>query len=113
MSVLHHLPDAINAGFEFVGGMMQLWNCWKLFWDREVRGVNWQVTAFFACWGIWNLFFYPFVGAWLSMIGGLTIVLANVIWVAMALHFAKGDQAPGRPRCPHLMEWDDCPECNH
>lgn len=24
------------------------------------------------------------------MVGGLTIVVANVIWVAMALHFAKG-----------------------
>lgn len=86
----HWLPDLVNAAFEVVGGLMQLWNCRRLYRDREIAGVNWQVTAFFAGWGLWNLFFYPFVGAWLSMLGGVTIVVANVLWVAMALHFMKG-----------------------
>lgn len=81
--------DGINGGFEALAGMLQLVNCRRLWIDRQVRGVDWRVTGFFAAWGIWNLFFYPHLDQWLSFLGGLVIVAANLLWVAMALRFTR------------------------
>jgi len=81
------IADAVNGSFETVGGLMQLSNCLRLYWDKQVAGVNWQVTAFMVGWGVWNLYFYPSLGQWASFAGGLVIVAANVLWVGMAWRY--------------------------
>jgi hypothetical protein len=41
------------------------------------------------CVGFWNLFYYPHLDQWLSFAGGVLIVLANTVWIAMAVHYGS------------------------
>lgn len=80
--------------FELIGGCLLWLNVAKLYEDKQVRGVNWITYAFFACWGIWNLYYYPHLGQWLSFVGGLNVVLANTVWVWMALYYGGNHDTP-------------------
>lgn len=108
------LPDVVNGVFEGVGGLMLFADCLRLWWEKAIAGVNWQVRAFFLAWGVWNLFYYPHLDQWFSFGGGLLIVIANAIWVALAVHYSRKNRAPPVPElCPHDRDWDYCPECCH
>lgn len=82
-------PDFGNAFFEAVGGVLTWINVRQLWRDKQVKGVIWPVTAFWACCGIWNLYYYPSLGQWASFAGGLLVVSANVTWVGLALHYRR------------------------
>jgi hypothetical protein len=79
--------DWINGAFELLGGVLCWMNARRLMRDKQVRGVHWQVTAFFSAWGFWNLFYYPALHQWISFTGGLVLVLGNTCWVVMAIHY--------------------------
>lgn len=83
------IPDSINGLYECVGGALLFLNCMRLYKDKAVSGVVPAVTAFFMTWGYWNLYYYPHLGQWLSFSGGLVIVAANTLWVAMAIYYMK------------------------
>lgn len=76
-------PDVINASFEALGGLLILNNCRLVLRDKAVPGVSVVSTAFFSLWGLWNLFYYPQLGQWWSLVGGIILVCANVFWVAL------------------------------
>ncbi len=80
-------PDVINGLFEGVGGILLWKNVARLYEEKMVRGMHWQVTAFFFVWGLWNLFYYPSLGQWWSFVGGINIALANSVWIALALRY--------------------------
>jgi hypothetical protein len=80
-------PDFVNGTFESLAGVSQFWNCWCLARDKKVAGVDWRVTFFFIVWGVWNLYYYPHLNQWWSFLGGVAIVLANLLWVCMAVYF--------------------------
>ena len=82
-------PDLINGLIELVGAGLTWRNAWQLHTDRQIRGVYWPTTLFFALWGFWNLFYYPFLDQWISFTAGVVLVSGNVIWVAMAIHISK------------------------
>jgi hypothetical protein len=88
------LADFTNGAFEAGAGAAQLVNCHALYRDKVVRGVNWKVTLFFIAWGFWNLYYYPSLDQVASLIGGLLIVSANVLWVLMYLHYRNRDRVP-------------------
>lgn len=81
------LADCINGLYEAGGGFMNLLNVRALYKDKKVRGVKILPSMFFTSWGIWNLYYYPHLGQWLSFIGGLLIVLVNLLWVGLALYY--------------------------
>lgn len=89
MSLLNHLPDLINGTFEAGGAIVNLANIRALRRDKEVKGVDWRVYVWFASWGIFNLYYYPHLGQWLSFAGGAAIVSVNVTWVALALYYMR------------------------
>jgi hypothetical protein len=100
------MNDAINGGFEVVGALLTWANVARLWRERCVRGVFWPVTAFFAAWGVWNLYYYPSLGQWLSFVGGVGLVVGNVAWVVLALRFGLAVKvtacfwkADGREHC--------------
>lgn len=74
-------PDHINGLFEAGGAIMLARNCLQLYRDKMVRGVHWAATAFFASWGLWNLYYYPSLGQWWSFTGGCALVSFNVFWL--------------------------------
>jgi hypothetical protein len=78
-------PDQINGGFEAIGAVLAWVNVYKLHKAKEIKGVFWPLTAFFSSWGIWNLYYYPALGQWLSFYGGLGLTLGNAVWVVLAI----------------------------
>ena len=83
------LADTANGIFEFGGACLMWTNVPKLLRDKQIRGINWQVTTFFALWGWWNLYYYPSLHQWLSTIGGAVMVFANTTWVVIAIKYRK------------------------
>lgn len=81
------LADAINAILEFVGGLFVLGHCRAVCRDREVKGVSIIATIFFSFWGVWNLYYYPSLGQWFSFVGGIFLVSANFLWVALLIRY--------------------------
>lgn len=82
-------PDLINGLFELVGAGFTWRNAWQLRTDREIRGVYWPTSLFFAAWGLWNLVYYPALGQWISFTAGVVLVSGNVAWVVMAIRINK------------------------
>jgi len=76
--------DIINAAFELVGAFIVWMNVWKLYQDSEIKGIYWPTFAFFAAWGLWNLYYYPSLGQWLSFGAGVLLVSGNIAWIAVA-----------------------------
>jgi hypothetical protein len=67
-------------------------NVHKLYKDKEYKGVSLGPTAFFCAWGAWNLFYYPHLGQWLSFAGGVSIFIANAVWVAQMIYYNKKNE---------------------
>jgi hypothetical protein len=80
-------PDAVNGSFELIGAVTLWANVYKLWRDKQVRGVHWGSAMFFLAWGLWNLFYYPSLDQWLSFAGGCAICSAEVAWLALAYRF--------------------------
>jgi len=80
-------PDLVNGLFELFGGLFSYANVYKLWKDKQIKGIYWFPTFFFAAWGLWNLYFYPHLNQWLSFTGGLVIVSANIAWITLVFYF--------------------------
>ena len=85
-------PDFVNAMFETLGGFVILLNIKRLFKDKLVRGVDWKVTAFFTAWGLWNIFYYPYLGQSLSFYAGLFIVGVNTWQLWLMIYYVRKEQ---------------------
>ncbi len=79
------MNDLINGTFELVGAFLCWMNFARLLRDREIRGVFWPASAFFAVWGLWNLYYYPSLGQWFSFGAGVVLCAGNLAWVGLAL----------------------------
>lgn len=82
-------PDTVNGVFEFGGSIFTWMNVRRVVLDRGYAGVYVPGIVFFAGWGLWNLFYYPFLHQWVSFLGGLSIVLSNLAWVTALLWFGR------------------------
>jgi hypothetical protein len=78
------LPDIVNGGFEFFGGAFNWLNVRRLMIDKKLRGVSKLPTIIFTTWGVWNIWYYPHLGQWMSFWGGTVIVGANMFWCYLA-----------------------------
>jgi len=83
-------PDVVNGTFEIVGGLLCWLNVHKIAKEKYFAGIHWPVQAFFSVWGLWNLFYYPMLGQWVSFVGGLFLFVGNTAWVAFAVYYSKG-----------------------
>jgi hypothetical protein len=80
--------DFINGSFEAVAALFTLHHCRVLLRDRAVAGVSIASMAFFTLWGVWNLWFYPHLGQTWSFAGGVLLVAANAVYVALLFRFS-------------------------
>lgn len=78
--------DTLNGAFEAIGSLMIWRNVIALHRDKMFRGVRIAPVVFWALWGIWNLYYYPHLGQWLSFFGGCSVVLANVVWCCQMVY---------------------------
>lgn len=86
-------PDLINGAFECLAALMVLNHCRVLDAHQAVSGVSIASVAFFTLWGGWNLYYYPALGQPLSFAGGVVVVLANSLYVAMLVHYSRRPNA--------------------
>ena len=84
-----NLFDAGNAFFECVGATLVWFNVRRLYRDKMLRGVNWQVSGFFWAWGIFNIFWYTHLDKPWSFAAGLIMLAANTAWITLALKYRK------------------------
>lgn len=82
-------PDLANALFEGGGGFIILLNVRRILRDKLVRGFDWRVMAFFTTWGLWNLFYYPHLGQWLSFAVGAWTTAANAVYLALMIYYIR------------------------
>jgi hypothetical protein len=83
------VPDLVNGLFELFGGVFVSMNIYQLYNDKKVNGIHWGSSVFFTSWGIWNIYYYPFLGQWLSFCGGIFICVANIIWFIQRIYYRK------------------------
>lgn len=81
--------DVVNGLFEG-GGSLMLWlNVRQIYRDKGYAGIYLPATALWVAWGGWNLYYYPSLGQWWSFAGGVSVVIANIVWVSLMLHYGK------------------------
>jgi len=84
-----NIPDIVNGCFEFGASLFQLINVIATYRDKKIRGIRIVPTLFFTSWGIWNLYYYPHLNQIWSFIGGLGIVVTNIIWVVLMIKYRR------------------------
>lgn len=95
------VPDLVNASFEIFASVMILNNCRVLIHDKAVAGVSIISTVFFTLWGVWNLFYFPNLGQWLSFYGGVGIVLANIFWICLMVRYRHPEGVVAHRKIKH------------
>lgn len=81
--------DMMNALFELGGAIAILNHCRVLYKDKVVNGISILSTVFFTLWSVWNIYFYPSLGQWWSFVGGMSIGLANCLWVCLLVKYHR------------------------
>lgn len=80
--------DLINGLLEFGSGIFMIPNIIRIAKDKEIKGVTTIPTVYFTAWGLFNVTaFYSGMNLPLSVIGGFTVTIANVIWLSMVYYF--------------------------
>jgi len=92
------MQDMINGIFEIAAGILIWANCYRVYKDKQVKGVSLLAVSVFVLWGYWNLYYYPFLGQWLSFIGGIMVVTANTVWVGMMMYYVRKEKKREPPR---------------
>lgn len=79
--------DLMNGCFEIGGALFVLNHARVLYLDKAVKGVSLVSLIYFFSWGIWNLIYYPSLGQFWSFVGGIGLVIANLIWIAFFVYY--------------------------
>ena len=83
------IMDSINGCFELLGAGFITISIHKLHIDKEVKGFSVIHLGFFTTWGLWNMVFFPSQGLWMSFIGGIGVVTANMIYLAQIIYYSR------------------------
>lgn len=83
------INDLINGAFESLGAVCCWINVAKIVRDKEVKGVYWPLTGFFATWGVWNLYYYHSLLQNWSVVGALLMCTGNGAWVWLAIRYRR------------------------
>lgn len=80
-------PDIINASFEFFAGFFILLSILKLHQDKLVRGISINHVSFFWAWGAWNIFYYPHLEQYWSLVGAMLVLAFNTVWTGQIIYY--------------------------
>ena len=86
------IQDFINGSFESLGSWFILTSIVKLYKDKKVRGVSYFHIGFFSLWGLWNLYYYPYLSQWFSFVGGCGIAITNSIYTGLLIYYSIHDK---------------------
>lgn len=83
----HMSPDLINGGFELLSSAMMVPSIIRAWRARKITGVHWTMPVFFVLWGVWNIFYYPHLGQWFSLLGAIMLLITNSLWLMLVVAF--------------------------
>ena len=86
---MFNIPDLINGLFELFGAPFICLSIITLYKQKKVKGVSWIHVGYFAVWGFWNLYYYPYLKQWISLCGTMSIVLCNTIWFCQIIYYSR------------------------
>lgn len=75
------LPDLINASFEVFASAVSVLSLVAIYKAKRIVGASPWPTVFFTVWGLWNLFYYPHLGQWLSTGAAVGMLTINLAWL--------------------------------
>lgn len=82
-------PDTVNAMFEGGGALLLCMNIRRLLRDKRVAGVSLVPVVWWNIWGVWNVYYYHALTQPLSFYAGIGVLVANTVWVALALYYVR------------------------
>lgn len=100
--------DAINAVYEGVGALLICNNIRRVLKDKAVKGVSLWTTGWWTMWGAWNVYFYTAVGTPASFYAGIAVVVANAVWLALAVYYSR---TPAPVLGPYGLPVCECGAC--
>jgi hypothetical protein len=80
--------DLINALFELGGGLAIIPSIARAWRQGQVSGVHPLTPVFFWTWSLWNIFYYPALGQWMSFVCGTLCLISNSVWLMCVLLFS-------------------------
>lgn len=83
------LPDIINGGFEAFGSIAVWANIRTILKEKQVRGYRSDVIIFFTSWSLWNMYYYPHLSQYASMLAGASLGLANLVYAFLVVHYRR------------------------
>jgi hypothetical protein len=83
------VPDIINGTYELLGSIAVWSNVYAISKDKGYAGIRVSVMAFFTSWGFWNLYYYPHLGQFVSLLGGVSIAVANVAFITSMIFYGR------------------------
>lgn len=86
--------DFFNGIFQIFGTLFICRDIQLLLKHKTIKGKGVGSNLFFAVWGFWNLYYYPSLDQWFSFFGGLCIVIANMVWFSIAIHYMRKEKSP-------------------
>lgn len=89
-------PDLTQAGWELGSAGFGLLNVRAIRRSKSLQGVHWIPTAFFAAWGLYNLWFYAALGLPVAWWAGTSITAVNLLWLGHVGWYLWAKPAP----CP-------------
>lgn len=75
------IPDLINASFEVFASVVSTLSLIAIYKAKRIVGASPWPTVFFSAWGLWNLFYYPHLGQFLSTGAAVGMLGINVTWL--------------------------------
>ena len=81
--------DKINASIEVVCAFLVWSNVLKIRRDKEVKGVDWRTSAFYACVGCWYLLYYVKMNQPFSFAAQAVFVAGSWTWVGHAIWYSR------------------------
>lgn len=82
-------PDQINSLFLSSGAILGLLNVRRVLEDKKIEGVSLWPTVLFTSWGVWDLYYFPHLEQWFSLVGSVLAVIVNISWLSLALYYRK------------------------
>jgi hypothetical protein len=82
-------PDKINACFEAFAAVVSLLNINRIVKDKVVHGISPIPTVGFTLWGLFNLYYYPYLHQWFSTGASVGLVFVNGTWLYLVWKYRK------------------------
>lgn len=81
--------DAVTAFFEVGAACIGWQNVYRVYKDKEVKGLWAPGTVFFLAWALWSLFMYSHFVMWWSLAALLARIGANIAWLSLVWYYRR------------------------